>query len=309
MKRLKILFVTKDFSQYLERNFHYMQLELPKYADLALDHRGGEVRAILRRAPFQPDFVLFNDMFHASYCPPVSGLHHLKLPWGMIMHDLHAKPEQRREFLRRFPSATIFVMYQQAFRERYPEFKGRLLWLPHFVEPTVFRDYRRRKNLNVLLMGATNPKVYPLRHKMKTALTGHPGFVLHHHPGYVNFQSDAQALVARGFALEVNRAKIFLTCDSIFHYPLRKYFEVLACNTLLLAPENTDLRALGFKSGVHYAAVTERDFLAKIHFYLHPNNETLRAKISRQGYEFVREKHTTSVRTLQLLQMINSIVG
>lgn len=309
MKRLKILLVTKDFSQYLERNLHYMQSELRKHADLALDYRGGEMRAILKRAPFQPDFVLFNDMFHASYCPPVQGLAQLKQPWGMIMHDLHAKSGQRREFLRRFPSANIFVMYRQAFRERYPEFKGLLHWLPHFVEPTVFRDYRRRKNIDVLFMGASNPKVYPLRHKMKTALTGHPGFVSHYHPGYTNFGSDAQALVARGFALEVNRAKMFLSCDSIYHYPLRKYFEVPACNTLLLASDNADLRELGFRSGVHYVAVTERDFLAKIHFYLHPNNESLRARISRQGYAFVREKHTTSVRTLQLLQMIGSIVG
>lgn len=309
MKRLKILFVTKDFSHYLERNFHYLQLELRKHADLALDYRGGEVRSILRRTPFQPDFILFNDMFHASYCPPIHGLAQLKVPWGMIMHDLHARPEQRREFLHRFPSANIFAMYKQAFRQRFPEFKGRLFWLPHFVEPTVFRDYQRRKNINVLLMGATNPKVYPLRHKMKMALSGQPGFVYHSHPGYTNFGSDAQAYVARGFALEVNRAKIFFTCDSIYHYPLRKYFEVPACNTLLLASDNADLRALGFRSGVHYAAVTERDFLAKLHFYLHPNNESLRAKISRQGYEFVREKHTTSVRTLQLLEMIGSIVG
>lgn len=309
MKRLKILFVTKDFSHYLERNFHYMQLELRKHAEVALDHRGGEIEAILRRAPFQPDFVLFNDMFHASYCPPVHGLAQLKVPWGMIMHDLHARPELRREFMRRFPSANIFTMYRQAFRERYPEFKGRLFWLPHFVEPTVFKDYQRRKNINVLLMGATNPKVYPLRHKMRTALSRHPGFVSHNHPGYTNFGSEPQALVARGFALEVNRSKIFLSCDSIYHYPLRKYFEVPACNTLLLASENVDLRGLGFRHGVHYVAVTERDFLAKIHYYLHPNNESLRAKISRQGYEFVREKHTTSVRTLQLLEMIGSIVA
>ncbi|MGG6311763.1 glycosyltransferase family protein [Paenibacillus macerans] len=308
MKRLKILFVTKDFSSYLERNFHYMQMELRKYADVALDHKGGDVKAILRRLPFKPDFILFNDMFHASYCPPVRGLSELNIPWGMIMHDIHTKIEKRREFLLRHPSSHIFTIYRRSFRKRYPEFKGNLIWLPHFVEPSIFRDYHRRKNIEILLMGAVNPKVYPLRNKMRTALSRRPGFVFHSHPGYADFKSDAQAFVARSFALEVNRAKMFLTCDSIHHYPLRKYFEVPACHTLLLASENDDLKELGFTPGIHYVAITERDFLAKINFYLHPKNEAIRAKITRQGYEFVREKHTTAVRTEQLLQMIGSIV-
>ncbi|WP_018752270.1 glycosyltransferase [Paenibacillus sanguinis] len=308
MNRLKLLFITRDFSKYLERNFYYMQMELQKQALLTVDHRGGSLQEIVRRMPVKPDFILLNDMFHAAYCPPVEGLAHLNVPWGMIMHDLHSKVEQRREFLRRFPSSHIFTIYQHAFRRRYPEFKGHLRWLPHFVDPAVFRDYRQRKQIDILLMGATNRKVYPLRHTIKAALTGRPGFVSYDHPGYTDFASEAQARVATGFAAEVNRAKIFMTCDSIYHYPLRKYFEVPACHTLLLAPENPDLTELGFRSGVHYVAITSRDYLAKVNFYLHPNNEALRNKLTHQGYEFVREKHTTAVRTRELLQMIRSII-
>lgn len=309
MNRLKILFITRDFSKYLERNFYYMQMELQKQVLLTVEHRGGNLGEIVRRMPNKPDFILLNDMFHAAYCPPVQGLAQLDIPWGMIMHDLHSKVEQRREFLQRFPSSNIFTIYQHAFRVRYPEFKGNLRWLPHFVDPVVFRDYQQRKRIDILLMGATNRKVYPLRHAIKTSLTGRPGFVSHDHPGYVDFASDAQARVARSFAVEVNRAKIFMTCDSIYRYPLRKYFEVPACHTLLLAPENPDLIQLGFRPGVHYVAISPRDYLAKANFYLHPNNEALRNKISHQGYEFVREKHTTATRTRELLQMIRSITG
>lgn len=308
MNRLRILFVTRDFSKYLERNFYYMQIELQRQALLTVEHRGGDLAEMVRRLPVKPDFILLNDMFHAAYCPPVKGLAQLDIPWGMIMHDLHSKVEQRREFLGRFPSSNIFTIYRRAFHERYPEFKGHLYWLPHFADPVVFRDYQQRKRIDILLMGATHRKVYPLRHAIKAALSGRPGFLSYDHPGYIDFASGAQAKVARNFAVEVNKAKIFMTCDSIYHYPLRKYFEVPACHTLLLAPENPDLIELGFRSGVHYVAISQRDFLAKANFYLHPNNEALRNKITRQGYEFVREKHTTAVRTRELLQMIRLII-
>lgn len=309
MKRLKILFITKDFSKYLERNFHYLQLALRELADVVLDHEGGEIKEILRRHRFSPDFILFNDMFHSTHCPPVSGYSDLNIPWGMIMHDLHGKTEERRAFLLQKPAPIIFTIYNRPFRQRYSEFKGQLFWLPHFAEPSIFRDYQRRKTIDILMMGATNRHVYPLRHKMKTALAHREGFVVHKHPGYQNFGPEQKVLVARSFALEVNRSKIFLTCDSIYHYALRKYFEVPASNSLLMASFNDDLGELGFKSGHNFVAIDEHDFRAKVDFYLHPNNDSLRQQITQQGYNFIRKNHSTKVRAKQLLQMIDSIVG
>lgn len=307
MKRLKILFITKDFSQYLERNFHYLQLELAKHADLALCHEGGRLDEILQRIPFTPDFILLNDMFHSTHCPPVEGVFDLQIPWGMIMHDLHGHVDKRREFLANRPE-NIFTIYRSAFRQRYPEYEGKLHWLPHFAEPTVFQNYNQPKDIDILLMGAINRRIYPLRHLMKNTYMRRPGFVFHKHPGYVNFESDQQVLVAQKFAIEANRAKIFLTCDSIYKYSLRKYFEVLASYTLLMAPPNEDLRDLGFRPGVHFVAISERDFEEKVEFYLRPENDALREQITRQGYEFIHEKHTTAVRAQKLLTIIQNIV-
>ncbi|MFD3261329.1 glycosyltransferase [Paenibacillus lentus] len=307
MKRLKLLFITKDFSQYLERNFHYLQLELAKHADLALCHEGGDLKEILQRLPFTPDFILLNDMFHSTHCPPVEGVFDLQIPWGMIMHDLHGHVELRKEFLSRRPE-NIFTIYRSAFRKRYPEYEGNLYWLPHFAEPSVFRNYQQPKDIDLLLMGAINRRIYPLRYLMKNTYIRRPGFVFHKHPGYVNFDSDKQVLVAQRFAMEANRAKIFLTCDSIYKYSLRKYFEVPASYTLLLASPNEDLRDLGFRSGTHYVAISEHDYEEKVEFYLRPENEHLREQITRQGYEFIHEKHTTAVRAQRLLKIIQSIV-
>ncbi|WP_055109164.1 glycosyltransferase [Paenibacillus ihumii] len=307
MKRLKILFITKDFSQYLERNFYYLQLELAKHADLALCHEGGELPEILRRLPFTPDFILLNDMFHSTHCPPVEGVFDLQIPWGMIMHDLHGHVEKRKAFLARKPP-NIFTIYRSAFRNRYPEYEGNLYWLPHFAEPTVFQNYHQVKDIDILLMGAINRRIYPLRYLMKTRYMREPGFVFHKHPGYANFDGNDQVLVAKRFAMEANRAKIFLTCDSIYKYSLRKYFEVPASYTLLMAPPNEDLRDLGFRPGVHYVAIAKHDYEDKVAFYLKPHAEGLRERITRQGYEFIHEKHTTATRAQRLLKFIQNIV-
>lgn len=307
MKRLKILFITKDFSQYLERNFYYLQLELAQIADLAVDHVGGEMNEILKRIPFVPDFILFNDQFHSTHCPPVEGVSDLQIPWGMIMHDLHGKMDQRREFLTMDPPPIIFTIYRKGFRVRYPEYQGKIRWLPHFAEPSVFYDYGQQRDIDLLLMGSLNRRIYPLRHLMRNTYLKREGFVYHKHPGYGNFND--QSPIAGNFAKEINRAKIFLTCDSIHKYPLRKYFEVPACNTLLIASPNEDLRDLGFKTEQNYVSVSEHDFQDKVEFYLRPENESIRNQIARQGYEFIHKYHSTAVRAKQLIQMIHEIVG
>ncbi|WP_379136535.1 glycosyltransferase [Paenibacillus sp. sgz500958] len=306
MKRLKILFVTKDFSQYLERNFYYFQLELAKFADLQVWHQPGEMSDILRLLPFTPDFILFNDRFHSTHCPEVGGIEDLKIPWGMIMHDLHGKVDLRRQFLSKKPTPVIFTIYRQAFIDKYPEYKGKVRWLPHFAEPSVFYDYKLPKVTDLLLMGCINRRVYPLRYLMRNTYLKREGFVYHKHPGYGNFTELSP--IADNFAKEINLAKIFLTCDSILQYPLRKYFEVPACNTLLLAPSNEDLLALGFKSEKNFVAVNEHDFEEKVSFYLRPDNDSQRLRIAQQGYEFVHQNHSTAVRVQQLLQMIRELV-
>lgn len=306
MKRLKILFITKDFSKYMERSYYYLQLEIAKHAELAVWHEEGEIQEILRRIPFTPDFILINDRYHAKHCPDIQGIGDLQIPWGMIMHDLHGKKQQRRKFITQEPSPIIFTIYRRAFHNRYPEYRGKVRWLPHFVEPSIFYDYQNSRKNELLLMGSVHRKVYPLRYLMQATYANQNGFVHHKHPGYGDFSETS--LVAENFAKEINRTKIFLTCDSIYNYPIRKYFEVPACNTLLMAPSNEELQDLGFFSQKNYISISEEDFQEKVKFYLHPNNDSVRKKIAQQGHDFIHRHHTTAVRAQQLLSMIREIV-
>jgi hypothetical protein len=136
-------------------------------------------------------------------------------------------------------------------------------WLPHFVNIDLFKDYDLAKDINWLMMGKL-AFYYPLRVSMYKKMRNMAGFVNHPHPGYRNINDDQEqkVLVGEAYALKINRAKMFLTCDSIFHYPIIKYYEVLACKTLLLAPSSKELRDLGFIPGVNFVPVNRRNFFA-----------------------------------------------
>lgn len=149
-------------------------------------------------------------------------------------------------------------------------------------------------------MGALSDKIYPLRTKIAREMAGMKGFVHHHHPGYRDFApaEEQEKRVGESFAREINKAKIFFTCDSVFKYPIAKYFEVPACSTLLLASGSRELEDLGFIDGKTFVEITEHNYLEKAMYYLEHEDERL--EIARRGYEMIRHNHTAAVRARQL---------
>lgn len=305
MRRLKLLFITRDFTKYVERNTHYLINELAKITNLSVWHEAGNIHNILKQMPTEPDFILLNDL-KESRCPEISGLSTLNCPFGIIMHDLHYKVEKRKKFIEDNDVQHIFSIYRDPFLRKYPKYQDRLHWLPHFFNPEIFTDYGLPKAIDWLLMGEV-AYYYPLREKIVEQLSTRPEFVWHQHPGYRNINDGEKVFVGVDYAKEINRSKIFLTCDSILHYPIIKYYEVLACNTLLLAPCPKELLDLGFIPGKHFVEINEHNFLEKAEYYL--THEEERKKIAEQGYNMVHQNHTTQIRASQLVEMIQTILA
>ena len=86
-----------------------------------------------------------------------------------------------------------------------------------------------------------------------------------------------------------------------------KYYETLACNTLVLASASQELTDLGFINGETFVAVDETDFREKSDYYLHHEQERL--AIAQKGYEMIQNRHTTKQRAKELLQHIQRIVN
>jgi spore maturation protein CgeB len=302
MKKYKILFITKDFSNNIERNTVYFSEELAKFSDLTLWYEPGNINDILDKLNLQPDFILLNDMM-PTRCPEITDLSTVPYPFGIIMHDIHKKVEERKKYIIQNNVKVIFSIYRDAFYKDYSEFKEYMHWLPHYVNTDIFKDYGLLKRIDILMMGAVS-NAYPLRKVMRNYFKGRKGFVYRPHPGYTNLGQNS--IYGKDFAKEINRSKIFLTDDTKYHYPVIKYYEVLAGKALLLAPTSEELEDLGFIPGVHFVDINEENFAAKAEYYLEHEDERL--KIVEEGYKMVHAHHSTLQRVMQFLQIVESIL-
>ncbi|MEN6324664.1 MAG: glycosyltransferase [Syntrophomonas sp.] len=303
---MKVLVTTGDFSHYLSPNFHYLLVELAKLVELTVWYEPGDIQEIIARLESPPDFIFINE-FGETNTPKITGLGSLSIPFAVALHDLHYQIAERKEAINRLNVQHVFTLYRDSFYEWYPELAEKLHWLPHHANTDVFKDYGLPKNIDYLFMGAVHQGVYPLRYRIQQKMKGKPGFVYHEHPGYRNYDDSDDALVGRNYAREINRAKMFLTCNSRYRYTLAKYFEIMACNTLLLAPNSKELEDLGLIAGVHFVPINEADFEEKAEYYLHHEKQCL--EIARQGYETVQQHHSTSRRAAQLVAMIEDILS
>lgn len=304
MKKLKILFITKDHSEYMTKNFYYFALKLSKLTYLELWHSPGDITEILKTIQIYPDFILLNDL-RPHELPQISGLSSVNIPLGIIVEDVHNNTKERRAFIKKNNIKNIFSITRDKFYECYLDLKDRMYWLPHWVNIDIFRNYGLTKDINYLIMGSVSSKYYPLRNKIFKTLKREPGFVYHKHPGYTNI-IDSNAFIGEKYAREINRAKIFFTDGGIYNYPVKKYYEVLACKTLLLAPSFKELEDLGFIPGVHFVDVDENNFLEKAKYYLQYDKE--REEIAQKGYEMVRAKHSVDIRVSQFVKIIEDIM-
>ncbi len=307
-KKMKFLFITKDWNNGIEKNTVYLANQLSECTQYMEWNKPGDIRSILDKLPFKPDFILLND-FRSTRCPEITGLKNLKIPFGIIIHDLSYKPKQRKSFIIDNNIKHLFVHYKDSFINNYSEFKDRMIWFPHYVNTDVFKDYKLPKSYDYLMMGCMNRDIYPLRAQMLNTMNDLPGFKYHEHPGYgKSTYTEKNNIVGKRYAKEINRSKIFLTDNSIYHYPLMKYFEVLACNTLLLAPYSKEIAQLGFIPSVNFVEVNEKTYLEKAKYYL-DNYDSIGKKIAKKGFEMVNKNHSVVHRSSQFIKKIEEIIG
>ena len=232
----------------------------------------------------------------------------MKTPFAVGLHDLHFRYPNRKKYLLKEEVKYIFTYYRDKFLQWYPEFAENMIWIPHHVNTEIYKDYGLPKDIEMLMMGSTLEDFYPLRVSIAKRFADRPEFVHHQHPGYRSVKVDEKnVFVGESYAKELNRAKISLTCDSILHYPLMKYFEITACNSLLLAPYSDELYDLGFIPGVNFVSINEHNFEEKADYYLKHDKE--REMIALNGMRMSHKLHATTKRVAEFLQQVEKILG
>jgi hypothetical protein len=291
---------------HIERSTYYLGKELENLCQLFYYTEDvGNLPEIIETMPNKPDFILFNDM-KSDYCPDIRNINQVSIPMGALVHDLHYRIPRRKR-LYKDNHMYLFVNYRDAFMKWFPELIDQMIWFPHHVPADIFRDYQLQKKVDFLMIGSLISHLYPLRVKMFDGLQKEPSFKYIEHPGYEQITHQDKAIIGEVYAELLNQSKIFFTCDSIYQFPVLKYFETLGCRTLLLASGSEELKDLGFIDGETFVEVDEVDFYEKALNYL--QNEEERERIATNGMNLVLERHTTSIRVKQLLDHIESILS
>ncbi|GBF75949.1 hypothetical protein PA598K_04385 [Paenibacillus sp. 598K] len=307
MRKLKLLVIARDDTHYTVPAAYYFIQELAKVTDLAVSHQEGDVNTIIDTLSFIPDFVYFHDFYEIESLD-LHGLDAIKIPFAVCLHDLHFNTQRRTQMMKDAGVRHVFTYYRDRFIEWYPDFVHNMIWSPHHANTGVYRDYGLAKNVDVLLTGELYEPVYPLRSRMLEAFSGRPGFKHLPHPGYRQYGAHETDLhVGVNYAKALNQAKICVTCHSNFRYPLMKYFEIPACNSLLVAPQLPELLDLGFVPGEHFAAIDGSNFVEVVDYYL--THEEERAKIASNGMRMVHERHSTKKRVEEFVESIKRILA
>ncbi|MFC5451035.1 glycosyltransferase [Paenibacillus aestuarii] len=303
MKKLKILFFTTDTSNFVDKTDDYFKKELVKLSDVEIyfQYKGGNISDILKELNDKPDFIYFDDFerINRVYGLPTD-LDKVNIPKGILFHDLYRDNDIFVEYVEKSKIDLLYAHYRDGFLSLYPQYKDRFIWLPLHVYRPIFCKRSIKKDIRFLMMGSLGKKKYPLRNKMFQRMKNVEGFVTHKHPGYdYSLKENGNIFVGEKYAKEVARAKIFLTCGSIYNYPLGKYFEVPACNTLLLASGFPELLDLGFIDKKTFVEINEENFEEKAKYYNKYKEE--RKIITRAGHKMVLARHTTDIRVRQFV--------
>jgi Glycosyl transferases group 1 len=308
IKRLKLLILIKpfwkDFAKHKAKYDFIKSLE--DVFDVYYWYENGEINNIIKKLKITPDFIFHYDIaYNYKLSPRITGLNNITIPKGCYVIDSHYQQTFRKEYILKNKIDIVFSVTKENFLIGYPEFASRFAWLPWSINTGVFKDWNLQKKYDYLLMGLVHPVAegnYPFRKKVLETFRHNPNFKHHAHPGHlVNWTSNP--LVDIKYSKEINKAKIFFTCGSTLNYPVMKFFEVPACNTLLLAESNNDIFELGFRDKVNFISCKSNDVKEKAEFYL--KNKKIRNQISKNGYNFIRKRHSNITRAIQFLDYVN----
>ena len=191
----------------------------------------------------------------------------------------------------------------------------KIISLPHFVNSSEFyfecldnrknliyiagvNYYHRKKALEVLKKSKYKiddkkyyNKIYSLMRKLKIKPDAHPILM---------------RLYNTFFRNEIDCSKYVFTCGSGLEWPIRKFFEIPAAGSLLLAKPFYNSEKLGFIDGENFIKTDYNDIEDKIKWL--EENPQIAQKIAKNGQDLIWKTHSLNARTEQLRESLEAII-
>lgn len=220
--------------------------------------------------------------------------------------------DQHNDFTRKYIKDTFdefgfshfLVRYRDATDKYNPYLRKRpVYWFPHAVPSNLFYDYKLPKDEEVLQVGRlTRP--YPFRLKIYNSLKGQPYYRRIERPEETDIKKWP---IGKEYAKLLNRSKISFSTRLNHGYPVLKYFEIPACNCLLMANSVPEMKDLGFIPGENYIELTDESNIRQtVEYYLKRDYE--RELIAKSGYHLIHSRHTTIKRANEFIKIMDSII-
>jgi len=261
-----------------------------------------EVSDIIKEVS-EPDLIL---TYGYKYTKPFKGLGkikniskaHIVIDYFKSKGDFKATYDQQNIFFKENKYDIIFAVTSESvdlLKEN--NFSPYILLLPFSIDTNIYKNLNFEKSIDVSAVYTKRDDVYPNRGKVQKILEKNK-----------SLKTFTKRVSNYKFVDVINKSKIFITSNNIYGSLSIKYYEVLACGTLLLADRPVDLEIIGFKDKKHLVIYNDLDDLRnKLKYYL--ENKKEREEISKNGFDFVRENHSCEIRVKQFTNYINNLIG
>lgn len=231
------------------------------------------------------------------------------IPRATFMMDVHGEWFNRFERVKTGQIDMIFLRYYGngiAFRVKH-DMKCAVGYCPWSISPKLFYDLNLERVRDVYITGSHNP-IYPIRMMLHFPIQQKYG----HTPieGYIDdftFIADEKKFLYYRYFSTLNTSKMAVFDSSLFKYPLMKFFEVMACNTLAMSDLPVDWEVLGFKPEINMVSINYYDYLDKIKYYI--RNEDERKRIAQNGMNLILNYHTNEIRAEQLIFQLEELIN
>lgn len=275
-----------------------------------------DVEALMRGRDYDVVLVYAESMF--SYMKNFEKIGERKVLWFLSSPHQILLPMYREYFEKNKLDLILKVADKENATEFGKEFMRlglRTEWLPLSVDGNRFKKLGIPKLADICIMENVNPTVYPLRVRVVN-------YVLRLN----KYRVMAQPCYGDDYVKAINYSRLFLTCSGDWKYPVMKYFESMACETLLLADTPVDAEELGFRADENFASI-DNAYTPKVenpalpikqeewefhgqalqqkldHYLTHTED---RNRIARAGEVLVRARHTDEVRAKELFDILRT---
>jgi len=240
------------------------------------------------------DFIICADIFAFNHEPWNS----IKIPKAAMLEDQHSSNNlaQVQDMIR----DNWIVLHRYKFKKFHTDLHNYLkcIWFPHSVNVNIFRDYKYKKEYDILQTGAIY-KVYETRNFMINKFKDDPRYKIIERP---KENTKVQWPTRRDYSKELNKAYMNICCGSVYQYPVMKYFEIPASNSVIFGDWFDELGDLGFERYVSMLPIDKTDINTQVDILLKNKDKLL--EIASNGYNLIHERHTNEIRVKELIQIV-----